>query len=493
MLIKNPKILVVDDEYGLRDGIKRILEPEGFAVETAENGREGIEKGTGFEFDVYLLDLKMPDIDGIDVLARIRKKYPEAICVIMTGHGSIDSAVEATKSGAYAYLTKPFMPDDLMVNLTRAVERRWYILEANRLKEEQNRRLLEIAYEQTRLKTIIHTIADGILIINEDRELVLYNRPVATLLEIKKPFMIGNAVLPLLPEELQEMIVEVMKDTAGVKSLQQELIITPPAEKVMMSNTTPIKNEQDKTIGVVVVIRDITKLKKVELIKNQFVNMVAHELKAPIAAIIGYLDIVTNKTLGDNDEQYQKYLNRSMNRAGALRDLVNDLLNISRMETGTVRKEIITVDLKAIAEEILEFFENEIKLQQLHVQSNLEKNCLVAADQEEIRRIFTNLISNAIKYNRPEGLLDIQVQKSGNHAQIKISDTGIGMKPEETERLFQEFFRAKNKFTRNIAGTGLGLSIIKRIIESYSGEITVDSEFDKGTTFTVTLPLLENI
>ena len=127
------------------------------------------------------------------------------------------------------------------------------------------------------------------------------------------------------------------------------------------------------------------------------------------------------------------------------------IINISRMETGTVRKEIVSIDLKKISEEILEFFENEIKQQKLRTDFFLEGNCIIEADKEEVRRIFTNLISNAIKYNREEGKLEIEVKKVGNQAKIKISDTGIGMKQEDVELLFQEFFRTINKHTRNIS------------------------------------------
>ncbi len=490
-LMAHPHILIVDDEFGMRDGLKRTLEPEGFKTDTAADGETALAKGLKKEYDIYLLDLQLPDMDGIEILSAVRNKFPEAICIIMTAYGSIASAVEATKIGAYAYITKPFNPDELLVELNRATERRWYILEARRLREEQSRRLLEIAYEQSRLKTVINSISDGLLIINQDNEPVLYNRPVIKLLEIDKPLMIGAPVLSMLPASLAEQIKNIAAHPADNQGIQLEIVIQPPAEKVVIANITPIKDERNAFMGVVVVIRDITAMKKVELVKNQFVNMVAHELKAPIAAIMGYLDIVANRTLGDNPEIYAKYLNRCLERAGALKDLVNDLLNISRIETGTVKREIVTVEIREIAEELLEFFEQEALEKNIKTVLSGDKKVTLNADKEEIRRILTNLISNGIKYNRPNGQLKVNLRKVGNNVEIAVKDTGIGMSADEVKNLFNEFYRAKNKMTRDIPGTGLGLSIVKRIAESYHGTVSVESEPGQGSVFTVTLPSAE--
>jgi len=139
MKISPAKILVIDDELGMREGIRRILMGEGHQVGVAENGQEGLAKGLKQEYDLYFLDLKMPDLDGTEVLRKIKAKYPEAICVIITAYASIDTAVETTQLGAYNYMAKPFTPDELLHLTNRALERRWYILEARRLREERER------------------------------------------------------------------------------------------------------------------------------------------------------------------------------------------------------------------------------------------------------------------------------------------------------------------------------------------------------------------
>lgn len=489
LLLRNPKVLVIDDEKGIREGLRRLLEMEGLKIETAKNGQEGLNKGTLKEFDLYLIDLKLPDLDGIEVLKEIKTTYPEAVCIIMTAYGSISSAVEAIKIGAFSYITKPFLPEDIIAITIKALEHRWYILEARRLKEEQHKRFLEVAYEQSRLKTIINSIGDGVLVLNRKKELVLYNRKFVLLLGINKPFMIGEEVSYLLPDIIVKQVEKISTQHDKIQILTEELVVEHPMNKVVLLQTSPILDEKKEFLGTVTVVRDITELKRVEQVKNQFVNMVAHELKAPVAAIVGYLDMIANRTLGDKLDTYDKFIDRSIKRAMALQNLVNDLLNLSRMEAGTIRREIVNLNLSSILSETIEFFSEEAKKKNVSIKTNIQPNIFFHADEEEIRRVFSNFISNGIKYNKEGGILEIIMIKENHVLQIQFKDSGIGMTAEERKNLFKEFFRAKNQYTRNIPGTGLGLSIAKKIVDFYNGSIEVDSKFQEGTTFTILFPL----
>jgi two-component system, OmpR family, phosphate regulon sensor histidine kinase PhoR len=486
-------ILVIDDEYGMREGVRRILEQSGHRIITAECGREGIEKGTAQEFDLYLIDLKMPDIEGTSVLRRIKEKYPEALCIIMTAYASIETAVETTQIGAWQYIAKPFTPEELERQVERALTQRWYVLEARALREERTNRLLELATEQSRLRTIITSIDDGILVINQEGQLVLFNPKFLSLLDIREQVAIGQHVLDLLPSALREQIIEILSMKTKAKAIKQEVVIHPPAKLVIMANTTPVTDDAGRLLGVVSVLRDISDLKQIELLKNQFVNMVAHELKSPLVAIKGYLDIIGAKTLGDNYDAYDRYISRSNERASALLDLINDLLNISRMETGAVRREIEPIEAVDILRNTMEFYQNEMEKRGLAFIDRLPDSLRIDADKGEIQRVFNNLISNAIKYNRPDGSVTITGKTDGHFVRIGVRDTGIGMTVEEKERLFEEFFRAKNALTRQITGTGLGLTIVKRIVESYAGKIEVETEYEKGSEFVVSLPVAKEM
>lgn len=493
MSSKKAKILVVDDELGMREGMRRILEMQGLDVDTAENGTQGIEMGVAREYDLYFIDLKMPDLDGTEVLRSIKLAYPEAICVVVTAFASIDSAVTTTQLGAYRYIPKPFDPDELVHVVTIALERRELILETRRLQAERKKRMMEISREQSRLRTIIGALDDGILVINQQGEIVLFNNAFHSLLEIKEKIAVGDTFQQTLPHDLEDQINSLLNNKVNFKAIQQEIVIRPPAEKVVMANITPIIDNDGSSIGLVSVIRDITELKKIDVMRSQFVNMAAHELKAPLSAVQGYLELMVDKALGDAPELYEQYLTRSLDRTKALVSLINDLLNISRMEAGTTRREIERLDVQDLVYKSLETFANEIKDAKVTLETHLESDLFIQADRREVLRLLNHLIGNAIKYNRPDGRIDIFVNRSGHYVKIAIQDTGIGMTPEEKARLFEDFFRAKNEHTRAITGTGLGLTIVKKIVDAYSGMIEVESEFERGSTFTVFLPACEEL
>jgi two-component system, OmpR family, phosphate regulon sensor histidine kinase PhoR len=484
-------ILVVDDELGMREGVKRLFEAQGHHVDTADCGEVGIAMGTAREYDLYFLDLKMADMDGVAVLGGIKKVFPEAICIIITAYASIDTAVETTRLGAYQYLAKPFAPEDVQFVLERALERRAYILEARKLREERERRLLEVSQEKSRMRTIMNAIGDGLLVINQDGEVVLFNPRFLTLLRIEQRLVPGQPVLDILPEELRNQITEILAKKESLKGIEQEIVIQPPAKLVVMANTASIQDEKGRFLGVVSVLRDISDLKNLELLKSQFVNMAAHELKSPLTAVQGYLEMVIDKTLGDAPDVYDGYLRRSNERCQALISLINDLLNISRMQAGTVKREIEQLDVCEIIRHTTEFYQNEIDKAGLKLIMDLSESLWIAADRDEIQRVFQNLISNAIKYNRPQGEIRIRGSHDLHFVKLEVADTGIGMTPEEKDRLFEEFFRAKNPLTRHITGTGLGLTIVKSIINAYAGQIEVQSEYGQGTVFTVSLPIAE--
>ncbi len=491
MSIDNANILVIDDETGMREGLRRIFTAHGHSVVTASTGTEGIALGTAMEYDLYFIDLRIGDVDGEEVLSAIKNKFPEAICIIITGYASIETAVMTTRLGAYYYVTKPFMPDEIELLLQRALERRADILETRRLRAEQAKRLLEVAQEKSRIRTIVQSLDDGVLVMNQQGEAVFVNPRFLSLLDIQCEAPIGQNIHPLLPKPLSDQINEILLKKETLSSLRQEIIIHPPANLVIMANTTPIVDDAGELIGVVSVLRDISELKQLELLKSQFVNMAAHELKAPLTAIQGYLEMVLDRTLGDDQATYDEYLRRSHERIKALIQLINDLLNISRMQAGKIRREIQLLDLAEILRGLLEFYKNEIEKHQLTLVEEIVAPLPVEADREEMQRVFSNLISNAIKYNRPSGNIRVTAAIEGRNVRVQVSDSGIGMTPEEKARVFEEFFRAKNAYTRQITGTGLGLAIVKKTVDLYAGKVTVDSVFQQGTTFTVYLPLAQ--
>ena len=486
---EKPKIIVIDDEDALRIGVKRILEMEGFDVDTAENGTEGIRKGIANDFDLAIIDLKMPDISGIEVLREFRQVRPNTICYIATAYASYETAIQATKLGADGYIPKPFTSEELLTQLEVGLKKRRMLIETEKLQLDRERRLLEVHYERTRLNTIINSLADGVLVVNKEGQAVLYNPASLNFLQLDE-IAIEEYIVNKLPPEIGVIINQFLYSSVfHNSSYSAQVRIKGDNETFVEITCSPVPHPDGSLAGVVTVIKDISEFKRLEYLKSQFVSMVAHELKAPIAATLGFINILTNKDFTIPPDQQVDFLNRSSARLNALLSMVNDLLDISRMEMKTSTRELKELDLKEILKDVLNLFQFEIEKKKITVTSDISAGLQnITADQNEIQRLMTNLISNAIKYNKENGSILISLGSSQNYTIISVKDGGIGLKPNEKERLFSEFFRAKNEFTKNIHGTGLGLSLVKKIIDSYSGKIEVESEYGNGTTFKVFLP-----
>lgn len=483
------QILVVDDEAGIRRGCERVLHSEGYQVWLAESGEQGLDILRQHpQMDLVLVDLRMPGISGLEFIAQARAIAPETVFTVITAYATLEAAIESTKQGAYDFLTKPFTPDELLRLVERALERVRLIRERNRLEAERRRRLLELAAEKGRLRTIIDCMADGVLVCNAEQQLVLHNP--AALKVLVPPFpdqgprQVAEAVKC---EELVQMIVEASQQP---KRLSREVRwADPPQEQWVLANVAPVVDEDSKQfLGTVTVLRDITELKRVEQVKAQFVNMVAHEIRAPVAAIDSYLLVLLEGLVPDPAKQ-REMLQRSQQRLKALADLVDNLLNIARLEAGTVRREIAPQRIDEIVAEVVELMQPLAAKDQVLLETpELGGLPPVEADREELIRLFNNLVSNAIKYNRPGGRVWITAEAEGPYVKVSVADTGIGLSQESLQRLFAEFFREKRAETRHIVGTGLGLSIVKRIVDFYHGRIEVQSQLDQGSTFTVWLP-----
>ena len=222
-------------------------------------------------------------------------------------------------------------------------------------------------------------------------------------------------------------------------------------------------------------------------VRFQFIRVLGHELKAPLNAIDGFLQLIKNHTLGGDVGAYDEIVGRCSVRVDHMRKLIVDLLDMTRIESGQKSRDLGTVDVREIARTSIETILPTAQPRNIAIELHADGPVTMTADRGEIEMILNNLISNAVKYNRDNGRVDVRVDRSGQVVTIAVTDTGIGMSKEETAKLFGEFVRIKNARTRSILGSGLGLSIVKRLAMLYDGSATVESEPDVGSTFTVVL------
>ena len=364
------RVLVIDDEAGMRVGASRVL--DGFQVALpdtdenvrmevalAESGEEGLEKMETSKFDIVLLDHKLPGMSGLDVLERLNQRRDDALVIMITAYASLDVAVSATKRGAFDFLAKPFTPEELRDAVRKAARHHILRWQARKLAQEKRQ------------------------------------------------------------------------------------------------------------------------------VRFQFLSVLVHELKAPLVAVEGYLRLLQE---GADPETAAREVDRSLVRLDGMRKLIVDLLDLTRIESGQKAREFASVDLVEVARAAIETALPAAQERSIALELHAPDPVVMQADRGEIEIMLNNLVSNAVKYNRDGGRVDVTLSDGPAGVTMVVKDTGIGMTKEETAKLFGEFVRIKNAKTRNILGSGLGLSILRKLATLYGGDVTVASQPDVGTTFTVHLP-----
>jgi signal transduction histidine kinase/GGDEF domain-containing protein len=379
------RILVVDDEKEIRDFLyKALSRMGGFHVEAAETAEEALKKIEKDPFDLVLTDLKMPKMDGLQLVTEIARSKPEILTVLMTGHGSIDSALEAMKRGASDYLMKPLNLDELIIRI---------------------RKVLEEKQRFVRLKDF----ADQLERANQE-------------------------------------------------------------------------------------------LRRVDAMKSEFVSVASHELRTPLAAIKNAVQLMLSGKTGEVNENQEKFLSMADRNINRLTNILNDLLSLSRIESGKIELNFQNVALKRIIELTASSIRPQADVKSIQIEVGVpEQLPAVYGDPEKIEQILTNLIGNSIKFTAEGGKILITAKPLpkgkeggyGDRVDVSVIDTGIGIPPEHLESIFEKFHQVEGSLHRSVSGTGLGLAITKGLVEAHQGKIWAESEVGKGSTFIFTLPMAE--
>jgi signal transduction histidine kinase len=222
-------------------------------------------------------------------------------------------------------------------------------------------------------------------------------------------------------------------------------------------------------------------------VRFQFISVLAHELKAPLAAVEGYLEVIRDRAVEPGTPKFDEVIDRSIVRLEGMRKMIFDLLDLTRIESGQKQRQLAEVDVRIVAAKAVETAQPAAAERGISIELHAGEPLLMVADSGELEIILNNLVSNAVKYNRDGGRVDVTLAVADSHIALTVTDTGIGMSPEEAAQLGGEFVRIKNSKTRAILGSGLGLSIVKKLATLYGGELGIVSTPDVGSTFTVTL------
>jgi len=372
------RILVVDDEKEIRDFLFQALTRlGGFYVELAENGEEALKKIKKENFDLVLTDMKMPNMDGLQLVSEIAKSKPETLTVLLTGHATIDSALEAMKRGASDYLTKPVNLDEMMIRLRKVLEEK-------------------------------------------------------------------------------QRFVSLKDYAAKLESANEEL-------------------------------------KKIDGMKSEFVSVASHELRTPLTAIKSAVQLILKGKTGEINENQRRFLSMAERNINRLANILNNLLDFSRIESGKIGIKFEELDIRSSIEFILSSLKPQADGKSIHLKMEIQEDLPpVYADREKVEQILTNLIGNAIKFTPEGGEISVSAKpfgEDGDMVAVSVKDSGIGIPEDQLRKIFDKFFRVEDSLRGSITGTGLGLAITKGLVEAHHGGIWVESEVGEGSAFTFTLPI----
>ncbi|MFC1869701.1 ATP-binding protein [Chloroflexota bacterium] len=532
-------ILVVDDDLGFLQVAGAILRAKGYDVQTASSGSEATSRAEERFYHVAILDISLPDIDGTELLSRLLSVRPDIMAIMLTGHSSVQNAVQSLNRGAFAYLEKPVDPEHLLSVIARGREKQRLVFENRRLLEELEQRnretgiLLAVSQAVSQsldLRQIIGSALEkvaqsmavdaGAVHIFEDSRLVLEGRygfngrtaervqqievdgdVISRVFKRAEPVVIGKidgnaeAGLSFLAEGGYQSYIGIpltmVGESVGVMG------VATCAERHFTSREVELLTAIGREIAIAVRNAQLYEesssaraLRELDGLRTKLLANVSHELRTPLAAIKGFASSLLQPDISFDQDTGRSFLQTIDKEADRLNQLIEELLVMSRLEAGALEVRNEKCSLAGIIEQVKDRLDN------LAVRYNLRfllspELPPVAVDGARIGEVITNLVENAVKYSQEGTEIRIEACLDGKETVVSVSDEGIGIHPDFHQKVFDRFYRLDGSGSGEGQGTGLGLSICRGIVEAHGGRIWLESELGKGSKFSFSLPTTE--
>jgi PAS domain S-box-containing protein len=431
---------------------------------------------------LLLLGETFDGTDGIELGRRQLERFPTLPILLFAEKETLVTIRSALKAGLSGVLTAPLKTDDIVQAVDRALKRAsylgdWLRREVRRTTASLESRTQVSESERGRLETIIAGIEDGVIVLDPAENLVLINLAAREIFGLKEADVTGRPLeVVLSSSDLPASLASPSNRATRLFELNFE------DGRVFKAQHTPIPQ-----IGSAVTLHDITEIKRLEKLKGDFVHTVAHDLRSPLTAVLGYAELVEHA--GALNENQHDFVNRIQTSVKSITGLVNELLEFGRLEsTADTRRE--NVQLEGIMKDSLSLFEPLILQKKLQMKLETATDLPpVRANPVRMRQLMDNLISNAIKYTPEGGEVQLRLRCDNHQLVFQVKDSGPGIPQEDQAHIFERFYRARN--VDGTQGTGLGLTIVKSIADSYNGRVWVESAEGVGSTFFVVLPAQE--
>ncbi|GGB27672.1 PAS domain-containing protein [Virgibacillus dakarensis] len=352
------------------------------------------------------------------------------------------------------------------------------------------RNLSELSFQEEmqekQLVTVIDNTQSGLVLIDEKGYVHLVNRKFISMFGKNPRDYVGYLYYDVLENERIHQTVQ--QTFLYEKTVKTSITQTKELEKKYIEIVgAPIFNEKKMLKGAVLVFYDITELKKLEIMRKDFVANVSHELKTPITSIKGFAETLLDGAAKEQETR-EKFLAIIFEESKRLNLLIDDLLTLSKLEKDEFRLHVTEVNAAELLRDIIPMFKQRAENKQIQLSVNVEQGLSMKVDADRFKQVIINLLANAISYTPEHGEITVTMDETDQSIHVSVADTGIGIPQDALPRIFERFYRVDKTRSRNTGGTGLGLAIVKHIMEVHGGKITVDSELNKGTTFHVYFP-----
>lgn len=495
------RILLVEDDKIDQAAFERLVKQQGLLYDYTIAGSFAQAKNilTSDRFDVAVVDYLLGDGTAFDVL----QLTDDSPVIFATGGGDEEIAIKAMKAGAYDYIIKDAQRNYLKI-LPQVVEKALAHKKAiDALKQYHNdlealvkERTEQLEEEKELLAVTLCSMSDGIIAVDVQKRIILFNKVAENLTKWKYPEVQGKIVDEIFypidektKNPVESPIDKVLSSRQTETGGDRDALITRDGRECPISATAaPIRKNDGAMVGIVMVLRDVSAEREIDRMKSDFVSSVTHELRTPLTAIKAYITTILRDP--DMPEQTKhEFLTVIDEESDLLKNLIEALLEVSRIESGTVKFSREPVDIAAVIEQVLSAVRHLADTKAVQLKVDIADNLgVLQADVGKIQSMVMNLVGNAIKFTPENGRVTISARRVGCELVIVVSDTGLGIPKESLPKIFDRFYRVPRP-GKQIKGTGLGLAIVKEIVNMHGGRITVESELDKGSTFTVFLPL----
>jgi len=472
MPAKKELLLAVADSK-LRKRLKeKVLEDAGYvvvAVDSCKAARTSLETG---KLALCFLGDDLPDGDPFDLAEEFLVKRPKLPIVLIARNDAPGQLLRGMRIGMSDCLAPPHKKNEVLAAVERGLQKRqlresWLNTETKRKTSPLDKRLGE-------LEEILRRVDDGVLLLDSENKVVMVNEALRQAFAVEEKEVLGSGVDQLFRDE---DILQALEDEGEEGHAE----ISANDGRVFSMQVTEIPD-----VGRVASLHDITYLKDLDRLKGDFVNTVSHDLRSPLTAILGYVELI--ERAGDVNEQQAQFIERVKASVASTTDLIEDLLNLGRLEVGVV-DDMRELQLAELVESSLDTHSSFTKQKEITVRYSPSTDIPnVMGSRTQLRQVADNLIGNAVKYCNRDGEIRVNLSFEDGQVILRVADNGPGIPAKEHKRIFEKFYRAKN-VDEAVEGTGLGLAIVKTVVDNHGGRIWVESKPKQGSVFTVVLPV----